>query len=109
MPMMALFLMFPPQSIPSAEIFRRRFVVRAGGRVAKQLDDITIDGAKMTVCSMSRIALMYAWKTGEDLGGMRERPGTSDPVSRPPAWVERPWSSYGLMERIRIHLGQYHP
>lgn len=106
MPMMAIWLRFPRAAVPSEETVRRGLTAAMGPRLARRIDELTIDGTTMVVCSMSPIVIIYTWKVAEELGGVRTHKSSQAFPPTLPDWAQQPWTSYGLVQRARIRLGR---
>lgn len=104
--MMGMWLRFPAGATPPEELVRERLTALLGPWLARGVEELRIEGTRMTLLSMDIIVIMYAWRVGELLGGTRELGGARVSAPALASWARRPWTSYGLLERLRIRLGR---
>jgi hypothetical protein len=78
-----------------------------GPRAERHFDGIGVQGDRVELTSIDPVALLYAAKVCQSLGGAAFLPGVPGDLHLPlPRWCERPWIAHGWMTRLKIRLGR---
>jgi hypothetical protein len=96
-------------SRPDEAMFRERLRREVGRRRARAIDlewsDDAAGGGMLGVLSQSGVALAYAAKVAEAMGGVRVPLIPSSEIRPLPSWTATPWVELPWLVRARIWWG----
>ena len=111
MPMMIVGFRFPGTA-PAVTELRTRLLAEVGARKLRGVDvevgagfGLNQTAADVSALSMDIVSLVYTRKVLLSLGGLRIRlDGSLSSSDVVPPWASVPWSSHGLLTRMRIRM-----
>ena len=93
--------------IPAEEKLLEHLRAELGADARARFDEISVRGDRVQLTSQDVIALIYAAKVCQRLGGAAVAPGTTEKGRVPiPPWAEVPWNTHSWFERLKIKWGR---